>query len=83
MTIMTQIQLINKAHQNLYRLVDEVNNTHQAIIIQGKSKNAVLISEQDWWAIQQTLYLSTNPEIAAQIQQGLATSLEHCQEDKK
>lgn len=76
------IQPLNKAHQNLYRLVDEVNTNHEPVMIQGKSKNAVLISERDWWAMQQTLYLSSNPEIKAQIQQGLQTSLEQCQDDR-
>ncbi|MCV6638218.1 type II toxin-antitoxin system Phd/YefM family antitoxin [Candidatus Albibeggiatoa sp. nov. NOAA] len=79
---MMNIQPLNKAHQNLYRLVDEVNTNHEPVMIQGKSKNAVLISERDWWAMQQTLYLSSNPEIKAQIQQGLQTSLEQCQDDR-
>jgi PHD/YefM family antitoxin component YafN of YafNO toxin-antitoxin module len=79
---MTKIQPLNKVHQNLYRLVDEVNTTHKPIMIQGKTKNAILIAERDWWAIQQTLNLSANPEIKAQIQRGLQTCLENCQDDK-
>ncbi|MEK7989989.1 MAG: type II toxin-antitoxin system Phd/YefM family antitoxin [Thiotrichaceae bacterium] len=79
---MTKIQPINKVHQNLYRLVDEVNTTHEPIVIQGKTKNAVLISERDWWVIQQSLNLSANPDIKAQIQRGLQTGLENCQDDK-
>ncbi|WP_353570280.1 type II toxin-antitoxin system Phd/YefM family antitoxin [Candidatus Albibeggiatoa sp. nov. BB20] len=78
---MIKIQPLNKAHQNIYRLVDEVNTTHEPVMIQGKTNNAVLISEPDWWAMQQTLHLSANPEIKAQIQQGLQTSLETCQDD--
>lgn len=78
---MIKIQPINKAHQNIYRLVDEVNSTHESVMIQGKSKNAILVSERDWWAMQQTLHLSANPEIKAQIQQGLQTSLDQCQDD--
>jgi PHD/YefM family antitoxin component YafN of YafNO toxin-antitoxin module len=76
-----KIQPLRKSHQNLYRLVDEVNNSHEPIMIQGQSKNAILISERDWWAIQQTLYLSANPDIKAQIEQGLQTSLENCQSE--
>jgi len=78
---MIKIQPVNTAHQNLYRLVDEVNQTHQPIMVQGKSNNAVLIAESDWWAIQQTLNLAANAELKAQIQQGLQTSLATCQEE--
>lgn len=78
---MLKIQPVNIAHQNLYRLVDEVNQTHTPVMIQAKSNNAVLIAESDWWAIQQTLNLSANPELKAQIQQGLQASLSTCQDE--
>ncbi|PYF80986.1 prevent-host-death family protein [Marinomonas alcarazii] len=44
-----------EARSNLYRLIDEAADSHQPIIISGKRNNAVLVSEEDWSAIQETL----------------------------
>jgi len=68
------------ARTNLYQLIDEVSASHHPKIITGKRNNAVLISESDWSAIQETLYLSTIPNMASSIQEGLATPLSDCVE---
>ncbi len=48
----------SNARANLYRLIDEAAETHQPILITGKRRNAVLVSEEDWSAIQETLHIA-------------------------
>ena len=59
MTVLTA----SKARSNLYRLIDEANQSHEPVIISGKRQNAVLIGESDWNALQETLYLVSIPGI--------------------
>lgn len=51
----------SEARANLYRLMDEVAESHQPVIITGKRTNAVLVSEEDWRAIEETVYLLSIP----------------------
>ncbi len=67
-----------KARANLYRLIDEVAHSHEPIVITGKRKNAVLISEDDWRAIEETLYLTNIPGMRESIIEGMKTPLEDC-----
>lgn len=64
------------ARKRLYGLVDEVQETHEPILITGKRGNAVLVSEDDWRAIQETLYLTSIPGLRESIRAGLATPTE-------
>lgn len=57
-----------KARGSLYSLIDEANASHEPIQITGKRGNAVLISEEDWRAIQETLYLQSIPGMVESIQ---------------
>ena len=66
------------ARSKLYRLIDEVASSHEPITITGKRANAILISEDDWRAIQETLYLLSIPGMGDSIRKGLKTSLEEC-----
>lgn len=68
----------SEARANLYRLVDEATVTSQPIQIKGRRGNAVLISEDDWRAIQETLYLLSIPGMRESIQDGFDTSVEDC-----
>ncbi len=68
---------ITQARANLYSLVDETHETHQPIHIIGKRNNAILVSEEDWNATQETLYLST-PEIKKSILKGRKEPLDKC-----
>jgi prevent-host-death family protein len=70
-----------KARAKLYRLINEVTLSHEPIIITSKRGNAVLISEDDWRAIQETLYLLSIPGMRESIKEGLATPIEECSED--
>ena len=46
----------SEARAGLYRLIDQAAESHKPIVISGKRANAVLVSEEDWSAIQETLY---------------------------
>lgn len=65
-----------EARANLYRLIDQTAESHQPIRIAGKRTSAVLISEADWDAIQETLYLTSVPGMRESIQEGMAEPLE-------
>lgn len=60
------------ARANLYRLVDEAACTHEPVLITGKRHNTVLISEEDWSAIQETLHLLSIPGMRESVKEGLA-----------
>ena len=74
---MTTINITN-ARKDLYNLVDEVNLNHEPTLIVGKRANAVLISESDWRAIQETLYLNSIPGMTKSIMEGTNESLNDC-----
>jgi antitoxin YefM len=63
------------ARANLYRLIDEAASTHEPVLITGKRSNAVLISEDDWRSIQETLYLLSIPGMRESIRRGMKTPL--------
>jgi len=66
----------SNARSNLYRLIDEAAASHQPLVITGKRNNAVLVSEQDWAAIQETLFLLSVPGMRESIREGMATPAE-------
>ena len=57
-----------KARSNLYALIDEANASHEPVQITGKRGNAVLLSEQDWRSIRETLHLHAVPGLVESIQ---------------
>ena len=65
----------SEARANLYRLIDEAAESHQPITIAGKRSSAVLLSAQDWSAIQETLYLLAVPGMRESIKTGMAEPL--------
>jgi prevent-host-death family protein len=71
----------SEARKRLYNLVDEVKESHEPIQIVGKRSTAVLISEEDWKAIEETLYLASLPGMRASIKKGLKTPVEKCSEE--
>ncbi len=71
----------SQARASLYRLIDQTATSHKPVLITGKRTNAVLLSEEDWSAIQETLYLTAIPGMAASIKKGLATPLSKCHKD--
>ena len=69
------------ARSKIYRLIDEVLSSHNPITITGKRGNAVLLSEDDWKAIQETLYLLSIPGMRESIREGLKTPVKECVEE--
>jgi prevent-host-death family protein len=69
---------VSEARARLYALLDETAASHEPILITGKRANAVLIAEEDWRAIQETLFLLSIPGMRESIREGLATSIEEC-----
>ncbi|MBU4486630.1 MAG: type II toxin-antitoxin system Phd/YefM family antitoxin [Candidatus Delongbacteria bacterium] len=69
---------VTDARKNLYKLVDMTNESHETILISGKRGNAVLISEDDWSAINETLYLLSIPNMRESIKEGLETPIDEC-----
>ena len=71
---MTSIS-VTKARSKLYQLLDMAAGSHEPIQITGKRSNAVLIAEEDWRSIQETLYLMSIPGMRTSIRKGLAEPL--------
>ena len=66
------------ARSNLYKVIDTALEAHEPIQITGKRGNAILISEVDWRAIQETLHLISIPGMRDSILAGMAEPLEKC-----
>jgi prevent-host-death family protein len=69
---------VSEARALLYRLVDEAKASHEPILITGKRSNAVLVAEEDWRAIQETIYLLSVPGMRESVREGLETPVEEC-----
>ena len=67
-----------EARAKLYSLIDEASNTHQPIVITGKRGNAVLVSEEDWNSIAETLHLLSVPGMRESIKEGMETPITEC-----
>jgi len=70
-----------EARAKLYNLIDETSSSHQPIVITGKRSNAVLISEEDWNSISETLNLLSIPGMRESIKEGMETPIEECAEE--
>jgi prevent-host-death family protein len=73
----------SKARAGLYKLLDKTASSHDPIQITGRRHSAVLISEEDWRAIQETLYLVSIPGMRESIRRGLKTPISKCSEKLK
>ena len=72
---------ITAARANLYRLVDQVNDEAEPLTITGQRGNAVLVGEDDWRAIQETLFLEAVPGMVDSIREARAEGIEAGSED--
>lgn len=70
-----------KARAALYRLLDEAAQSSEPIQITGKRNNGILLSEKDWRALQETLYLLSIPGMRESIRKGMKTPMDQCSED--
>lgn len=71
MTVLTA----SEARANLYRLIDQTAESHQPVLIAGKRSSAVLVSAEDWQAIQETMHLLAIPGMRKSIRDGMAEPL--------
>jgi antitoxin YefM len=69
------------ARKRLYKLMDEIAITSEPVQITGRRVNAVLVSEADWRAIEETVFLASIPGMAQSIREGMATPVEDCVEE--
>ena len=75
--------IVNATHarSQLYTLLRQVVESHEPIRITSKTGDAVLLAEEDWRAVCETLYLLSIPEMRESIVEGMSTPLEECSED--
>jgi len=72
----------SEARKRLCKLVDDVAESHEPVQIAGKRKSAALLSEEDWRAIQETLYLVSIPGMRESIRKGMKTPLQECDKER-
>ena len=71
----------SEARERLYRLLDETAEAHEPVLITGPRSNGVLIGEEDWNAIQETLHLLSVPGMRESIVEGMKTPVDECSEE--
>ncbi|MDX8398599.1 MAG: type II toxin-antitoxin system Phd/YefM family antitoxin [Mariprofundaceae bacterium] len=76
-----QIYNATEARSSLYKLIDQTADSHDPVIITGKRHNAVLLSEEDWSAITETLHLLSTAGMRESIREGLATDISECSDE--
>lgn len=69
-----------EARSTLHRLMDFAAESHEPVVITGNRSRAVLVSEDDWRAIQETLFLLSTPGMRESIREGMETSIEDCKD---
>ena len=72
---------VTNARSNIHKLIDDAHLTNEPIKITGKRGDAVLISDDNWRAIQETLYLLSIPNMRESIIAGMNTDVEDCSEE--
>lgn len=69
---------VREAKDNLYRLVDDVAEHHRPVVISGERSDVVLVSKEDWDAIQETIYLVSVPGMSDSMKEAAAEPIEDC-----
>ena len=72
---------VTDARSGLYNLLKEVVESHEPVEIKGKTGSALLVAEEDWRAIQETLHLLSVPGMRESVQEGLRTPLDECSQE--
>ena len=67
---------VTEARANLYKLIDDLSVSHEPVVITGKRGNAVLLAEDDWNSINETLHLLSVPGMRESILSGMQENLE-------
>ena len=63
------------ARSSLYKLLDKTAESHEPVQIMGRRHSAVLVGDEDWRSIQETLYLLSVPGMRESIREGLRTPI--------
>ncbi len=71
---------VTEARKQLYKLIDDVTESHEPVQITGKRGNAVLVGEDDWRAVQETLHLVSIPGMRESILEGMETPVEQLED---
>jgi len=69
---------VKNAKKKLDSILEEVQDTYEPLIIAGEKHSAVLISEDVWRSIEETLYLSSIPGMKDSIINGMKEKIEDC-----
>lgn len=68
---MTKVMSVSQVRADIYNVMDETAQTHEPILITGKRNNVVMLSQEDWNAIEETLYLNSIPNMVSSIQSAM------------
>ena len=71
---------VTNARKNLYRIIKSISDSHEPIHVSGKNGSVVIIAEEDWKAIEETLFLTTDPKLRKSIIDGMNEPIEKCSE---
>ena len=66
---MTKVMSVSQVRSDIYNIMDETSQTHEPILITGKRNNVVMLSQEDWNAIEETLFLNNIPNMVSSIQE--------------
>ncbi|HQS66976.1 MAG TPA: type II toxin-antitoxin system Phd/YefM family antitoxin [Sulfuricurvum sp.] len=78
---MTKAITASQARANIFTIMDEAASSHEPILITGKRNNVVMLSQEDWNAIQETLFLVSIPNMKESIIEGMNTPIAECSEE--
>ncbi len=78
---MTKVMSVSQVRADIYNVMDETAQTHEPILITGKRNNAVMLSQEDWNAIEETLFLNSIPDMASSIQDSMKADDSEFSED--
>ena len=65
---------VSQVRSDIYNIMDETSQTHEPILITGKRNNVVMLSQEDWNAIEETLFLNNIPNMVSSIQESMHAS---------
>ena len=68
---MTKIMSVSQVRADIYNIMDETAQTHEPVLITGKRNNVVMVSQEDWNAIEETLYLNAIPNMVSSVQSAM------------
>jgi prevent-host-death family protein len=74
------MKTVKATDAQLSGLVDEASRDKEPIAIESNGARAVLVSFEEWSAIQETLYLTSIPGMRESVQEGMSTPIEDCSE---